>query len=60
MSKESKEVIQKANEVFKKFQKEAGDAAKRVGPLDGELAKKIHKTSQDAAEVVKHIEQKSG
>ena len=59
MSAETKKTVKEVKETFKRIQKEAGDAAKKVGGFDGDLARKIHKISEGSGEVVKHIEERS-
>lgn len=60
MSAQTKQTVQEVKKTFERIQKEAGDAAKKVGGLDGDLARKIHKISEGSGEVVKHIEERSG
>jgi hypothetical protein len=58
MSSESKEIIKKIKEDFKRIQKEADDASKRVVKFDPGLADKIKKCGDEAGEVQKHIQER--
>lgn len=60
MSADTKKTIQDTKELFKRIVREADEAGKRVGGLDGDLAKKIHRVKEGGGEVVKHIEERSG
>lgn len=59
MSEESKKTVQEISEKFKQLQTFSDDVVKKIGNGDKELVRKITTVKEGAAEVVKHIEQRT-
>lgn len=58
MSNANKETVKKVNETFKRIQREADDASKKVSGFDKDLATKIQRVKEGSGEVVRHVEKR--
>lgn len=60
MSNEGKRIISDTKETFKRIVESAERAEKNVQGLDRDLASKVKKVKENASEIVKHIEERTG
>lgn len=61
MSEQSKKSIGEIKETFRRLSQDADGAGQKAAPLgDRELSTKIQKVREGAAEIVKHIEKRTG
>lgn len=60
MSNEGKRIISDTKETFKRIVESVERAEKNVQGLDRDLASKVKKVKENASEIVKHIEERTG
>lgn len=60
MSADTKKMAEQVKETFKRISRTADEAAKMVQTFDKDLATKIRRVGENAGEVSKHVEERSG